>query len=363
MSRSKRSGRTSQPINPMNIVICHTQVPYVRGGAEVLVDGLYSALGQAGHSVELITIPFKWYPRDQLQVQALTWRGLELDHVNGRAVDMVICTKYPSWAVRHPRKVVWLVHQHRQAYDWYGTPLTDFGITEEDRRARRVILETDAVGLGEAERIYTISKNVAGRLARYNGLTGHSLYPPTHHDRYHNAGYGDYIFSISRLDSAKRVHLLLEAIKRSRSGARAIIAGSGPLEAELKAQSVALGLQGRVEFAGRVSDDEAVRLYAGALAVYYAPVDEDYGYVTVEAMRSSKPVLTTPDSGGVLEFVVDGHNGYICPDPAGLAQRIDELSQDSRRELAAKLGRAGLETSRVVPDWPEVARVLTGVRA
>lgn len=344
----------------MNIIICHTQVPFVRGGAEVLVDGLYQALEQAGHGVELVTIPFKWYPRDQLQAQALTWRSLELENVNGRAVDMVICTKYPSWAVRHPRKVVWLVHQHRQAYDWYGTPLTDFGVSEEDRRARKVILETDAVGLGEAERIYTISKNVAGRLARFTGLTGHSLYPPTHHDRYHNAGYGDYIFSISRLDNAKRVHLLLEALKNTRSKVRAVIAGSGPDEAALKARAVALGLQGRVEFTGRVSDDEAVRLYAGALAIYYAPVDEDYGYVTVEGMRSSKPVLTTPDSGGVLEFVRDGSNGYICPDPASLARRIDQLNQDSSRELAAFLGRAGLETSQAVPGWPEVVRVLTG---
>jgi glycosyltransferase involved in cell wall biosynthesis len=255
-----------------------------------------------------------------------------------------------------------LVHQHRQAYDWYGTALTDFGVSEEDRRARRVILETDATGLGEAERIYTISKNVAGRLARFNGLTGHSLYPPTHHDRYHNSGYGDYIFTISRLDSAKRVHLLLEALKKTRSPVRAVIAGSGPEEAALKARAVAMGLQGRVEFTGRISDDEAVRLYAGSLAVYYAPVDEDYGYVTVEAMRSSKPVLTTPDSGGVLEFVRDGENGYICPAPAEFALRMDRLYEDSGRELAARLGQAGLVTSQLVPGWPEVVRVLTGSR-
>jgi glycosyltransferase involved in cell wall biosynthesis len=344
----------------MNIVICHTQVPFVRGGAEVLVDGLYDALGQAGHGVELVTIPFKWYPREQLEAQALAWRSLQVDHLNGRAVDLVICTKYPSWAVRHHRKVVWLVHQHRQAYDWFGTPLTDFGVSEEDRRARRVILETDALGLGEAERIYTISQNVANRLARFNGLTGHSLYPPTHHDRYHNTGYGDYIFTISRLDKAKRIPLLLEALKKTRSGVRVVIAGSGPEEAALKEKVVALGLKSRVKFAGRVSDDEAVRLYAGALAVYYAPVDEDYGYVTVEGMRSSKPLLTLPDTGGVLEFVKDEVNGYICAGTAALANRMDQLYRDSRRELAALLGQAGLETSQRVPGWPEVVRVLTG---
>lgn len=343
----------------MNIVVCHSQVPYVRGGNEVLVDGLVAALREAGHRVELLALPFKWYPKAQLEQQSLAWRMLDVEKLGGRAVDLAICTKFPTWAVRHPRKVVWLVHQHRQAYDWYGTPLSDFGLSEEDRNARRVVLATDNQGIGEAERVYTISKNVAARLARYNGLTGIPLYPPTHHDRYHNAGYGDYIFTMSRLDSAKRLDILLAALKKTRSQVRAVIAGSGPESEKLKAKAAAMGLSGRVEFSGRVSDDEAVRLYAGALAVWFAPVDEDYGYITVEAMRSGKAVLTAPDSGGVLEFVQDGHNGYICPDPVAFAAAFDELFLDTNRELAGRLGAAALETIQVVPVWAEVVKTLT----
>ncbi len=343
----------------MNIVVCHSQIPFVRGGAEGLVEGLIAALGQAEHRVELIALPFKWYPRAQLQEQALVWRTLDLTRLGGRPVDLVICTKFPTWAVRHPCKVVWLVHQHRQAYDWYGTPLSDFGRSSEDRRARRVVLETDSQGLGEAERIYTISKNVAGRLTRYTGLPGVPLYPPTRHDRYHTGVYGDYIFTLSRLDSAKRLNLLLEALKRTKSGVRAIIAGSGPEEASLKARAESLGLTGRVEFQGRVSDEEAVELYAGALAVFFAPVDEDYGYITIEAMRSGKAVLTAPDSGGVLEWVRDGQNGFVCPDPAAFAQAFDQLYLDSGHLLAARLGQVGLQTVKIVPTWAEVAHTLT----
>ncbi len=342
----------------MNIVVCHSQVPYVRGGNEVLVDGLVTALQTAGHQVELLGLPFKWYPKIQLERQSLAWRMLDVRRLGGRKIDLAICTKFPTWAVRHPRKVVWLVHQHRQVYDWYGTPRSDFGLTAEDRRVRQVVMETDNCGIAEAERIFTISQNVAARLARFNGLEGTSLYPPTPHDLYHNAGYGDYIFTMSRLDSAKRLDILLSALKKTRTPIRAIIAGSGPDEAALKTRAAALGLADRVEFAGRVSDDEAVRLYAGALAVFFAPIDEDYGYITVEAMRSSKAVLTAPDSGGVLEFVRHEQNGYICPDPAAFATAFDALYTD--RNLAACLGAAALETSQLVPTWAEVVKTLIG---
>jgi glycosyltransferase involved in cell wall biosynthesis len=343
----------------MNIVVCANQVPFIRGGAEELVDGLVLALRQAGHRVEIITLPFKWYPRQELDRQPLQWRVLNLEELNGRRVDMVICTKYPTWAVKHPRKVLWLVHQHRQAYDWYGTPLSDFGQSEEDRRSRSLVLQTDGLGLGEAHSIYTISCNVANRLKRYNGLKGSPLYPPLKHNLYHHREYGDYVLSVSRLDSAKRLDLLLESLKRSKSKIRAIIVGGGPEAEKLKNKAKALGIAERVEFTGRVSDERVVELYAGALAVYYAPVDEDYGFATLEAMRSYKPVLTAPDSGGVLEFVQDGVNGYVCANPAEFANAMDELYL--QREKAATLGAFGYQTSLQIPTWAEVAATLTRI--
>jgi len=341
----------------VNIVICHTQVPYVTGGAEVLVNGLSAALREHGHAVELVQMPFKWYPAANLAKQALLWRSLDLEKLGGRTIDLVICTKFPSWAVRHPHKIVWLVHQHRQAYDWYGTEYSDFSLNETDRRARRLIVETDNLGLGEASAIFTISKNVANRLHYYNALQGRPLYPPTAHNLFHHKSYGDYIFSIGRLDRAKRLDILLHALKLTNSKVRAIIAGSGNEHEKIKAQAKAAGLANRVEFVGRVSDEQAIELYAEALAVFYAPKDEDYGYVTIEAMRSQKPVLTAPDSGGVLEFVRDGENGFICDSSAAFAAALDKLYYD--RDLATRLGSQGRLDAAIVPDWAEVARRLT----
>ncbi|HRC75402.1 MAG TPA: hypothetical protein PLO33_06965, partial [Kouleothrix sp.] len=146
---------------PKRILICATQVPFVRGGAELLVEGLRDALRERGHSVDVVSLPFAWQPHEQIAQSALAWRLLDLTHVNAAPVDQVICTKFPSYAVRHPRKVVWLVHQHRQAYDWYGTPFSDFANTAEDRAIREQLLRMDRALLGEAARRYTISRNVA----------------------------------------------------------------------------------------------------------------------------------------------------------------------------------------------------------
>src|SRR5215210_2371607 len=148
----------------MRIVVCTTQVPFARGGSELLAEGLRDALTARGHEAELVAVPFSWSPRPHIMRGALAWRLLDLSVVDGRPVDLVIATKFPSYAVRHPRKVVWLIHQHRQAYDWYGTPLSDWGAQPDDAAARKLLLRLDRRTLGEAHRLFAISRNVAGRL-------------------------------------------------------------------------------------------------------------------------------------------------------------------------------------------------------
>ena len=326
---------------PKRILICATQVPFVRGGAELLVEGLRDALRERGHSVDVVSLPFAWQPHEQIAQSALAWRLLDLTHVNAAPVDQVICTKFPSYAVRHPRKVVWLVHQHRQAYDWYGTPFSDFANTAEDRAIREQLLRMDRALLGEAARRYTISRNVGERLRRFNGLGSTPLYPPSRYASRLRAGpYGEYILSDARLDAAKRLDLLLRALARTKTAARCVLISAGPERARLERLAADLGLGARAEFSGYVGDDELIGLYAGARAVYYAPFDEDYGFTTVQALAAARPVITSTDAGGVLEFVEDGVNGLVAPpDPDAIAGQIDRLAAD--QALAARLGAAG----------------------
>jgi glycosyltransferase involved in cell wall biosynthesis len=323
------------------ILICATQVPFVRGGAEYLVDGLRDALCERGHLVDVVSLPFAWHPVERIPESALAWRMLDISSVNGEPIDQVICTKFPSYLVRHARKVIWLVHQHRQAYDWYGTPLSDFANVPEQRAVRDAIFRMDERGLGEAAARFTISQNVSRRLQHFNSLCSTPLYPPSRYAASLRVGpYGNYIFSSARLDRAKRLDLLLEALSRMQNPARAIFAGSGPDRARLEGIAQRLGLQQRVEFCGFVDDATLVDLYANARLVYYAPIDEDYGFATVEAFGAARPVVTTADAGGVLEFVRDGENGYICAvDATAIAARLDALISDAA--FAERLGRAG----------------------
>jgi len=342
-----------------SVLVCAVQAPFIVGGAEILVSELRANLERRGFKVDVANVPFKWYPVSELVRQALAWRMLDVTESNGTPVDLVIPTKFPSYLVRHPRKVAWLFHQHREAYDLYGTSYCSFTDSPEDRQIREAIHSMDSVALAECRSVFTISRNVAGRLERYNQLPGTALYPPPQHlGRYRCDGYGDYLFYAGRLDRLKRLDLALDALARTRSPARLKIAGSGPLDRELDKQIARLGLESRVERLGFVSAEELVELYAGCRAAYYAPLNEDYGYVTVEAFLSRKPVLTTSDAGGPLEFVTHGENGWVAePEPGSIAAAIDALWETPPSRLA-ELGAAGLE--RVVGiTWDHVIDRLT----
>ena len=103
---------------------------------------------------------------------------------------------------------------------------------------------------------------------------------------------------------------------------RLLIVGDGTVRTHAERMAAEMGVADRVEFLGTVGDDRLIELYAGALAVVYAPYDEDYGYVTLEAFLARKPVITAEDSGGTLEFVEDSVNGLIgAADPEAIGRR------------------------------------------
>ena len=332
------------------ICILNSQIPFARGGAEMLVSSLAGALAQRGFEVDTVAVPFSLASRPQLVASALAWRLLDLESVEGRPIDLVICTRFPSYLVRHRNKVVWLIHQLRQVYDMRGTRFSDFGDGERDRRAVEMVERMDRRMLGEARRLFAISRNTADRLKRHNDLDAEVLYPPPRLlSRLGPGEYGDYVFAAGRLVAPKRFDLLVEAVAQAGGGLSAVIAGEGPEAAALARLAAERGVADRVRFPGWVDDDEMVRLYRGCRAVYFAPFDEDYGYVTVEALRCAKPVVTTRDAGGVLEFVRDGVNGLVCePDGRAVGTALGRLAADPG--LAAALGEAGRETVAAI-DW------------
>ncbi|HET8653181.1 MAG TPA: glycosyltransferase family 4 protein [Gaiellaceae bacterium] len=342
----------------MRIAVCAPQVPFERGGTEILAEMLTRQLRERGHEVDEVRVPFKWYPGARVLSEALVWRLLDLD-LEDRPVDLVIATKFPSYAIRHPKKVVWLVHQFRQAYELDGPEFGQFSQAPFDRATVRSIHRVDRKVLGEADRLFAISQNVADRLERSTGLVAEVLPPPPQQLDYRPATEdgGDFILSVGRLDRAKRVDLLLEAAAVDTS-LQVVVAGDGPDRERLERLSAKHRLNGRVTFAGRVTDDALVDLYARCLAVYYAPFDEDFGFVPYEAFLSEKPVVTTRDAGGPLEVVVDRQNGLVSdPVPEAVAAACSWLTAHPDRARA--WGRAGKETAERI-TWDAVVDRLVG---
>src|SRR3954469_13592415 len=322
----------------MRVAVCAPQVPFVRGGAELMAEDLVGALRVRGHEAELVTVPFKWYPGSRVLDQAFLWRLVDLEEADGRPIDRVIATKFPAYCVRHPNKVVWIAHQFRQAYDYDRT--ADFGQfseSPEDRATRLAVERLDRIALGEARRVFAISQNVVDRLAPNTDGEAASPPPPPQKLAYRTAEPERYVLSVNRLDRAKRIDLLIEAAKLD-STLRIVIAGDGPDRERL--EQLAAPLNGQVEFTGRVDDERLADLYARCLAVFYAPVDEDYGMVPFAAFLSEKPVVTTTDAGGPLEIVHDRETGLVvAAEPAALAQALAYLG--SNADEARRYGRAG----------------------
>jgi glycosyltransferase involved in cell wall biosynthesis len=319
---------------------------------------LQHALLEHGHSAEIVAIPFKWYPPDEIVRQMLIWQLLDLTEANGKTIDKVIALKFPAYLVRHPNKVVWLVHQHRQAYDLWGTEYGDLH-GHEGGRVREIIMQADNRSLGEARKVFTISQNVSARLLEYNRIASQPLYPPVkQREAFFCGDYGDYIFCPSRLDALKRQHLLIEAMSLVKSDARCVVAGQGAHERELRRLIASLGLGARVEIVSGATDEQIAGYYANSLAVFFGPFQEDYGFVTIEALYSRKAVITLTDSGGPLEFIRDGLNGMVvAPTAETIAEAVDTLFKDRARARA--MGEQSYQLAGELQlDWPHVVKSL-----
>jgi glycosyltransferase involved in cell wall biosynthesis len=342
-----------------NILICTTQVPFTTGGAEAHVTGLQKALRGAGYNAEIIALPFRWYPPVEIMRSTLMWRLLNVSESNGKPIDLVVAMKFPAYTIAHSRKVLWVIHQHRSAYNLWGTQFDDLSNYPEGAQVRDFIHRCDRKFLPEAKKIFANSVTVAERLKRFNGIDSDPLYhPPPRAESLQARELGDFIFYPSRLEPQKRQELLIEAMRHVYSPVRCIFAGGSSdrehYESLIKRHQVA----GRIELLDFVDEQTMIRLYADALGVCYLPFDEDYGYVTLEAMISGRPVIVTTDSGGPTEFVEDQVTGFVVEsDPKQIAAAIDRLHSD--RVRARTMGRRGQEKIKEMNlSWSNVVEKL-----
>jgi glycosyltransferase involved in cell wall biosynthesis len=341
----------------VKIIILNTQAVFVSGGAEYLAVSLKTKLVERGHEVEIVRIPFNWSPPERILDSIMMCRLLKINPIEP---DLVIALKFPVYFVPFENKKLWLLHQFRQVYELWGTQYQDLPNTPEGEAIRAAIIQADNRYLPEARAIYTNSKIVAGRLKTFNHIQATDvLYPPLlQPEIYRRETFGDYFFYPSRLVSSKRQNVAIEAMRYTRSNFKLVLAGSPDIagyDDELKQLIHQYHLENRVTMLGYISEAEKAHLMANAFSVLYLPYDEDsYGYVTLEAFHSSKPVITFTDSGGTDEVIEHEINGLmLAPTPQALAEGMESLW--ARRQRTMEMGEAAHQTiSKHNINWDHI---------
>ncbi|MCO5069753.1 MAG: glycosyltransferase family 4 protein [Rhizobiaceae bacterium] len=339
----------------MRIILASSFVPFINGGARFIVEWLERQLQEHGHQVERFYLPFVEHP-DFILEQMLAYRMMNLEDSS----DLLVTFRPPSYALRHPRKVVWFIHHIRPFYDLADAGHRGYPDTPKGEALRDALVDMDTSTLLESRRIFSNSQVVADRLAKYNGIRAIPLFPPVAEpERFRNEGYGEEIVVVCRVEPHKRQSLLVEAMEHTKTAVRLRLCGVSfdPAYGEELQQQIDGGSAAdRIVYENRwITEEEKADMLATALAAAYLPMDEDsYGYPSLEAAHSRKSMITTVDSGGVLEFVDNGRNGFVVePTPEAVAEAMDRLYAD--RDLAMRMGDAGHERLRELKiDWNHV---------
>ena len=199
---------------------------------------------------------------------------------------------------------------------------------------------------------------MAARLKTYCGIEAAPLYhPPPDAPQFHSAHAEDFLYFPSRLNALKRQRLVVEALAHTRAKVRVRFpvrtSRPGTMRSAWRWRAEARSTAGSSGWA-RFPNRSSAIVYARCLGVLFPSLDEDYGYITLEAMLAHKPVIACADSGGPLEFVVDRETGLVCePSPRELAAAMDELWEDRAR--ARRWGEAGRQRySDLRIDWGTV---------
>lgn len=344
----------------MRIALFNTMSPFVRGGAEILVDDLGDQLIKRGHSVTLFRVPFPYDFGIPLLELVYAAKSLNFD-----AYDAVIAFKFPAYCAVHRNKTLWFFHQFRQVYDLFGK---QYGLPDNDmgNAFREIIKVIDNDGIGNAPRVFTNALEVTNRLKKYNGLDSAVLNPPLlNAEKYYCGDSGDYIYYPSRVDRLKRQHLAIEAMRYVKTDVKLVVNGKCSEAAyisELRNIIEKYHLEDRVTLEdGWVSDEDKRKRMADSLGVMYIPYKEDScGFVTMEGFYSSKPVISCTDSGGTYEFIEDGVTGFFAdPEPESIAGCMDRLFEDKDRAMS--MGKAARkEIIKRNITWDNTVRRLLG---
>lgn len=377
-------------------IVGPSPIPFTVGGMENMMGSLYEQINHStSHQVELLKLPTREHGFWELIESYYQFYKLDVSHF-----DAILVSKYPAWMVQHNNKVFYVAHRLRGLYDTYhymnqplevsrGNDKIDQLLDYMDANPHPQTLDVffrllfqlrDTAGVEETpyfvfpgpfirklvhymddyafretevETYFSISRTVKERADYFpSGSRVEVAYLPSGQASDKTGGY-EHIFMVSRLDKPKRIDLLIKAMKYVKSEIPLYIAGTGPEREHL--QKLA-GSDKRIHFLGFVSNEEVDRYYANALVIPYFPQEEDYGLITYEAMMHKKPVITTVDAGGPVEFVTDYKTGFVTQcDPKAIAEKIDYMARHV--DETKKMGENGFQLVRGI-TWKNVVDLI-----
>jgi glycosyltransferase involved in cell wall biosynthesis len=309
-------------------VVTPKSVSCEKGGAENLYEGLVSALNKAGHRATQIDILV-----DESSFERILESYCNCFYLNLDDYDLVISTKAPTYMVRHRNHISYLLHPIRVFYDMFNVEYNSND--KEKQKQKKLIHEFDKYGLNPSrvKKHCVIGEVVAQRMRDadpfWNDVNFKVIYPAPIISTFLDPKKGEFIFLPGRLHRWKRVDLIIKAMGYLKNDTRLLLAGAGEDANDLRKLVHNLGLDQKVQFLGKVSDEELLDLYSRAILVPFVPIQEDYGYITIEAFRARKPVITCKDSGEPANIVKESISGFIVdPDPKKIAEKMDYLIEN-----------------------------------
>lgn len=199
-----------------------------------------------------------------------------------------------------------------------------------------------------------ISKNVQERIRKYYNRDSTIFYPGIDFYNFKKGRYDPYILSVARFVSAKRVDMIIQSMGYVKNKkVKMYIVGAGEREKEYRELAKKYP---NVKFLGFVSNKELYELYSNCLAAIYIPVNEDEGYVPIEAGASEKTTIGV-NEGGLKETIIDGKTGFLIDKvtPQKVAEKIDFLANNL--EVAKKMGKESYKYT-IKFDWENTLAVL-----
>ena len=274
--------------------------------------------------------------------------------------DVVNPHMSPSEWIRHKNKrVLWYCHTPvREVYDLYNVRMQNR--PKREKLLYAAFAHTYKLIAGRVtkkiEAIATNSANTQDRVKKYFGRESIIINPGVDADKFKNEGDEKFFLYPARILLNKRQDYAIDAFKafikkREANGYKLVIAGSLSNDPEHqkyfeRIKYMSKGLDIKIKL--NISDKELLKLYSTCTGVLFTAINEDFGLVPLEAMASSKPVVSV-NEGGPMETIVDGKTGFLVNSQQEMAQQMSYIVE--HKDEAEKMGAEGRKRVENEYSW------------